>query len=147
MVKIIRPFQINTTGNRTTEEVVTAGNYDWTNGMVNGKNFPMRPMPEGPREIVYLEFDHNPTPEEAFAEAERRGLERPRYEDALFFGEQHPEEQRNASIVFLHEPWRGPRARLRVLVLGCVGRDRHLVLFCFGGRWFQRPRFAFVCKS
>ena len=139
-------FRIMTEGTRTTDGVIAAGNYDWKNDRVNGENFPMRPMPEGPREIVFLEFDHDPGSEEVLAEAARQGLERPRYEDALFFGEQYPEEQRKAPIVFLHEPWRDPRRVLGVLVLSCLGRDRSLVLDYFDGGWGQRCRFAFVRK-
>ena len=139
-------FRIMTGGTRTTEEVVAAGNYGWKNDLVNGKNFPMRPMPEGPREIVLLEFDHDPGSEEVFAEAQRQGLERPVYEDALFFGEQHPEEQRKDPIVFLHEPWQHQNGNLDVLVLDCVGRNRDLFLNYFGSRWLQRCRFAFVRK-
>ena len=138
-------FRIMTGGTRTTEEVVAAGNYNWKNDLVNGKNFPMRPMPEGPREIVFLEFDHDPGSEEVLAEAQRQGLERPLYEDALFFGEQHPEEQRNAPIVFLHKPWQCPHGLLRVLVLDCDDGNR-LILNYFDGSWRQRCRFAFVRK-
>ena len=139
-------FRIMTEGTRTTDGVIAAGNYDWKNDRVNGENFPMRPMPEGPREIVFLEFDHDPGSEEVLAEAARQGLERPRYEDALFFGEQYPEEQRKAPIVFLHEPWESPGRGLDVLVLRCRGRSRSLHLSCFFSRWFRRCRFAFVRK-
>jgi hypothetical protein len=41
------------------------------------------------------------------AEAARRGLQAPTYEDALYFGIAHPDAQREAPIVFLHEPWVG----------------------------------------
>ncbi|OGM95309.1 hypothetical protein A2524_04540 [Candidatus Wolfebacteria bacterium RIFOXYD12_FULL_48_21] len=138
--KIVGSFRINTAGNRTTEEVVAAGNYDWTNDRVNGENFPMRPMPEGPRKIVYLEFEVNPYLEEkVLVEAQRQGLERPLYEDVLFFGEQYPEEQRKGPIAFLHEPWHGWRVGL--------GRDkagRGLGLNYFGGIYRRRCRFAFI---
>jgi hypothetical protein len=139
-------FRIMTGGNRTTEEVVAAGNYDWKNDWVNGKNFPMRPMSEGPREIVYLEFDYDPASEEVLAEAQRQGLERPRHDDVLFFGEQYLEEQRKAPVVFLHEPWHYPHRGLFVLVLYCGCRGRGLDLNYFGVRWRQRCRFAFVHK-
>ena len=139
-------FRIVTSGNRTTDEVIAAGNYDWKNDWVNGKNFSMRPMPEGPREIVFLEFDHDPGSEEVLAEAARQGLERPRYEDTLFFGEQHPEEQRNGPVVFFHKPWQDPSRSLRVLVLRCSGRGRGLDLDYFDYGWGQRCRFAFVRK-
>ena len=139
-------FRIMTGGTRTTDEVITAGNYGWKNDLVNGKNFPMRPMPEGPREIVFLEFDHDPGSEEVLAEAQRQGLERPVYEDTLFFGEQYSEEQRNGPVVFLHEPWQNPHGRLFVLVLNCDDRDRRLGLVYFDGSWTPWCRFAFVRK-
>lgn len=139
-------FRIMTVGNRTADEVITAGNYDWKNDLVNGKNFPMRPMPEGPREIVYLEFNHDLGSEEVLTEAQRQGLERPLYEDTLFFGEQHPEEQRKGPIVFLHEPWQDPIGNLLVLVLSCNDRGRNPHLGYFGSRWDRRCRFAFVRK-
>jgi len=138
--------RIMTGGTRTTDEVIAAGSYGWANDLVNGENFPMRPMPEGHREIVYLEFDHNPSSEEVLAEAKRQGLERPRYEDALFFGEQHPEEQRKAPVVFLHEPWQSPNGSLDVLVLYCYDRRRDLSLRYFGDGWDRRWRFAVVRK-
>lgn len=144
--QIVGQFQIDATGTRTTDKVVAAGNYDWKNDWVNGKNFPMRPIPEGHREIVLMEFDHDHSSEEVLAEAERQGLERPRYEDALFFGEQHPEEQRKNPIVFLHEPWQCPLRVLSVLVFYCVDRGRSMHLTYFVNKWRQRCRFAFVQK-
>lgn len=137
-------FPIMAGGTRTTDEVIVAGNYDGKNAWVNGESFPMRPMPEGPREIVFLEFDHEPDSEEVLAEAARQSLERPRYEDALFFGEQHPEEQRECPIVFLHEP---THCNLRVLVLLCLDWGRVLDLNYFDGVWRRQCRFAFVRKS
>ncbi|KKU53835.1 MAG: hypothetical protein UX76_C0009G0025 [Candidatus Wolfebacteria bacterium GW2011_GWC1_47_103] len=41
-------FRIMTGGTRTTDEVIEAGNYGWTNDMVNGKNFPSIMIP-GPK--------------------------------------------------------------------------------------------------
>jgi len=133
-------------GNRTTEEIIAAGKYDWKSSRVNGKNFPMRRIPEGPREIVLLEFDRKPANDEVLVKARRQGLERPRYEDALLFGEQYPEEQRKASIVFLHEPWKCFFCEQHVLVLNCDNGRRGLCMRYFGYRWGRRCRFAFVRK-
>ena len=107
---IVGSFQINTTGNRTTEEVVAAGKYEEVVRCIN-LNYPLRPMPEGGREIVLMQFKHDPkfpvvlTSELAIEVAKRHGLERPRYEDVLFFGEQYPKKGQNQeSVVFLHDP-------------------------------------------
>lgn len=133
--------------NRTTEEVVAAGRYDWKDDAITTKNFPMRSRPEGKIEIEYLEFDYDPTSEQVLAEAKKRGnLERPTYEDALLFGEQHPEEQRKNPIVFLHERQAMDGAR-HVLVLLVRDAERNLRLDWFDGRWYRYCRFAFVRKS
>ncbi|OGM95308.1 hypothetical protein A2524_04535 [Candidatus Wolfebacteria bacterium RIFOXYD12_FULL_48_21] len=149
MVKIIGPFQINTAGNRTTEDVVAAGNYSWASEIVNGVNFPMRPMPEGLREIVILEFDHLPTQDQMLRVVSGQDLDFPRHEDALFFGEQYPDEQCNGSIVFLHEPWKCLGDGSFVLVLQCDSADkkRGLGLTTVGLIGTRNRRFAFVCKS
>lgn len=136
-------FRIMVGSTRATEEIIAASNYGWKVGLINNKNFPMRPMPEGLRRIAFLQFDHDPYTEEVLAEAKRQGLERPRYEDALFFGEQCPEEQHTAPVVFLHEPW---SRRGRVLVLDYDGRVSGLFLLRFDRKWPQRCRFAFVRK-
>ena len=69
------------------------------------------------RGIVLLEFDHAVTFEDVVAAARQRGLERPTYEDALYFGIAHPEVQRERPIIFLHEPWLGFFGRRDVLCL------------------------------
>jgi len=132
---------------RTTKEAVKAGNYDYANDNINNRNFPMRPRPVGEREIILLEFDYDPSSEQAIAEAEKQGLIRPDHEDALDFGEQFPEKQREHPIVFLHEPWQGPDGGLGVMVLGrSVSSERSLSLSGFRSGWGRHCRFAFVRK-
>ncbi len=132
---------------RTTEELVKAGNYNYANPNVNSTNFPVRPTKRGAREFVLLEFDHDPESEEVLAEAAKQNLDRPVYEDALYFGVEHPEVQRRQPVVFLHEPWRNPDGHLRVLSLwGDAGRRELDLLFYFARRWDRSCRFAFVRK-
>lgn len=131
---------------KTTEEAVKAGNYDWVNSNVNSQNFPMRLRLAGKKTIEFLEFDHDSTSDEVLAKAERRGLERPVYEDAFDFGEQFPEKQRERSIVFLHEPWQGPLGGLLVIVLHSDSVERLLSLDYFAYRWIRYSLFAFVRK-
>ncbi|OGY99831.1 MAG: hypothetical protein A2945_02445 [Candidatus Liptonbacteria bacterium RIFCSPLOWO2_01_FULL_52_25] len=139
-------FTLRVGGNRTTEQVVAAGHYDWVNPNITKEKFPMRLRPEGKIEIELLEFDFDPTSEQVLAEATKRGLERPMYEDALLFGEQHSEEQRKNTIVFLHEP-QVSDGFLSVVVLCAGGAGRGLGLDWFGGRWDRSYRFAFVRRS
>ncbi len=147
-------FTLRVSSSRSTDEVVAAGKYDWENNTINSQNFPMRELPEGTVEIEFLEFDYDPTSEQVLAEVERRNklnteytLERPMYEEALFFGEQYPQEQRKHPIVFLHEPWRDSVGGRRVVVLLEDASGRCLSLYWFDHGWFRRYRFAFVRKS
>lgn len=142
-----RNFCLKVGQRKTTEEAVMAGKYDWANNSINSHNFPMRLRTAGERRVIEpIEFGYDPTSEEVLAEAKKRGLERPVYEDTFDFGEQFPEEQRKRPIVFLHEPWQDPDGLRRVLVLDSYSSERGLYLYCFDYRWPRHYIFAFVRK-
>jgi hypothetical protein len=96
------------------------------------------------REMVLLEFDRDVTSEEAIAEAARLSLERPRHEDALYFGIEHADVQRERPVVFLHDPWLGYFGRRDVVCLWSNAGRRELGLEGFDERWSTHHRFAFV---
>ena len=73
-----------------------------------------------------------------------RGLERPVHEDALYFGIQHPDVQRDGPIVFLHEPWFGYFGRWDVIRLWENAGRREIGLGGFDDPWSPEHRFAFV---
>ncbi len=130
---------------RSTEELLEAGNYGYAHSCVNSENFPARHL--GAKrlcEIILLEFDHSVASEEAITEADRLGLERPMYEDALYFGIEYPDVQRERPVVFLHDPWFGFFGRRDVLCLWSNAGRRELGLEDFDGSWSQNYRFAFV---
>jgi hypothetical protein len=135
-----------TTGDgRSTEDLVRAGNYGYAHSCVISENFPVRHSGGAhTREIVLLEFNREVTSEEAVAEADGPGLERPTYEDALYFGIQHPEVQRERPLVFLHEPWHGYFGRRDVICLWTNAGRRELGLEGFDEPWSANYRFAFV---
>lgn len=139
-------FQIVVGGNRTTEEVIKAGKYDWVDPHIDSKSFPIESRRNDEVTIEIMEdsaFDLSS--EEAIRDADIfRGLERPSYEDALFFGEQFPEEQkRRREIVFLHTPWRDSSINDYVLALLSTSRGRELRLFPFNSKWHHSVAFAF----
>jgi hypothetical protein len=132
-------------GHRSTEALVAAGDYGYAHSCVTSENFPARPgSAEAVREIVLLEFDQEVTADEALGEAVRLGLERPTYEDALYFGMEHPDVQRAQPVVFLHEPWVGFFGRRDVLCLWENAGRRELGLEGFDDRFGRHYRFAFV---
>jgi hypothetical protein len=138
-------FQLEIGGNRTTEEVYVAGNYKMSAGNVNSQNFPMR-KGCGHRKIEIINFGREVTSEEVLVEAKKRGLERPDHEDALFFGEQFPEKQRECPIVFLHKPWEIRYRHFLVIELCMSSVGRCLWMGWFHESWACDCVFAFARK-
>jgi hypothetical protein len=138
-------YRIVVGGGRSTEELVTAGAYGYAHSCVSSENFPVRPADlRRVREIVLLELDQDVTSADVLAEAGRRGLAPPTYEDALWFGIAHPDVQLERPVVFLHDPWVGFFGRRDVLCLWSNAGRRELGLEGFDDRWSGRYRFAFV---
>ena len=133
---------------RSTEALVEAGRYGYAHSAVLSANFPARHA-GGPRtrELILLEFGHDVGATEAVAEAARRGLEPPTYEDALYFGIEHPDVQRERPVVFLHDPWYGYFGRRDVLLLWTNAGGRELGLEGFDDPLSRTYWFAFVRKA
>jgi len=140
-------YRITRASPRSTEQLVEAGGYGYAHSCVTSDNFPARAGAVGPAEIVLIGFEGAVTAAEALAEAARRGLERPTYEDALHFGAEHPEAQREHPIVFLHAPWVGYFGRRDVLSLWSNAGRRELGLEGFDDRFGPDCRFAFVAPG
>ncbi|MBI2065097.1 MAG: hypothetical protein HYT62_03545, partial [Candidatus Yanofskybacteria bacterium] len=134
-------FRLNVGGgNRTTEKVVVAGDYKWSNPNINSQLFPWRRR-QGKRTVELVDMtQHGFAPgsiytfSDALAVLVKLGLEQPVYEDGLLFGEQHPEKQREQPIMFPHEPvvvGGGPD----VVYLWSAADVRELGLSWAGDRW------------
>jgi hypothetical protein len=139
-------YRITRHGPRSTEQLVEAGQYGYAHSCVTSENFPVRARTKDPREdeIVLLAFDHEVNAAQALAEAARRGLDRPLYEDALDFDAEHPDVQREHPVIFLHDPWVGFFGRRDVLCLWSNAGRRELGLEGFDDTWDPRHRLAFV---
>lgn len=138
-------YRVTRGGPRSTDQLVEAGRYGYAHSCVTSENFPMRAGATAREsEIVLLAFDREVNAAEALAEAARLGLERPSYEDALYFGVEHPEVQQQHPVVFLHDPWVGFFGRRDVLCLWSNAGRRELGLEGFDDTWGPRHRFAFV---
>ena len=133
---------------RSTEELVAAANYGYCHSQVISDNFPARPFNGGlAREIVLLTFDHPVSSEAATAEAAEQGLERPFYEDALFFGIEYPDVQLAGPVAFLHDPWLGNHGRRDAICLSSNSGRRELGLEGFDDLWPANYRLAFVRRT
>lgn len=125
-----------------------AGGYGYAHSAVLSENFPARHA-GGPcvRHLVLLEFGRDVRAADVMAEAARRSLQPPTYEDALYFGIAHPDVQREGPILFLHEPWVGYFGRRDVLCLWDNAGRRELGLEGFDDVWGRHCRFAFVAPE
>jgi hypothetical protein len=137
-------FYLKPSRHQTTEDAIKAGKYDKVNEFINSQNFPLRFQTAKKRKIEFLEFNFDPTSDQVISEAHRRGLKRPCYEDALDFGEQYPDIQRDHPIAFLHVPWQDQYGGLAVMVLYGDNKERGIGLNYFHIRWFQSYLFAFL---
>jgi len=140
--KIGYVFKIVCQGSYTASELIRRGKYNWVNDQITDERFPIAEHAPTPRKIELVEFDYDPTSEEVLKDFRRRGLKRPTYEDGLYLGIQHPEEQKKRPIVFLHEPVQGSDGSLRVLVLHGRSGERRLRLGWFYGGWGRGYVFA-----
>ena len=138
-------YPITSGDGRTTEELVRAGKYGYAHSCVESANFPARnSVGQRAREVVLLAFDHEITTEQALVESVRLGLGRPMYEDALYFGIEHPDVQLAGPVVFLHEPWVGFYGRRDALCLWSNAGRRELGLEDFDSPWSPDFRLAFI---
>ena len=137
-------YRIAVGDGRSTDELVEAGRYGYAHSCVTSENFPARPQAARTREIVLVAPGRPIGAPEALAQAAVRGLAAPSYEDALYFGIAHPDAQREAPIVFLHEPWCGFFGRRDVLCLWENAGRRELGLEGIDGDFASEVRFAFV---
>jgi len=74
-------------------------------------------------------------------------LERPYYEDALYFGIKYLEAQLETPVAFLHNPWLGNHGRRDAICLWKNEGGQELGLQGFDGLWPEHYRPAFVRPS
>jgi len=137
-------YRITVGDGRSTEQVVATGDYGYAHSCVISENFPLKSLGVKTRDLVLLEFVDDVMSNDAIAEAARLDLTRPTYEDALYFGAQHRDVQRQRPVVFLHEPWLGYFGRLDVLCLWTNAGRRELGLVGFDDPRTSDDWLAFV---
>ena len=112
------------------------------------ENFPARHAGgRRSRSIVLVDLGRDAMAADVMTEAARLGLQPTTYEDALYFGIEHPEVQRARPVIFLHEPWLGYFGRRDVLCLWENAGRRELGLEGYDEVWGPQFRFAFVLPA
>ena len=127
------------------DQMIAAGNYDWTNSDITAKRFPVQGEGIERFEAKVFHFDRTMSSEAAVDAIKAAGFEPGKTEHLLAFGEKYPEEQRKYPIIALGSV---------ALVDGhrcapCLFRhdaERYLHLFWWDDDWRGYYRFLAVRK-
>ena len=127
------------------EQMIAAGNYDWTNSDITAKRF--SPKGEGTEqfEAKIFHFDRNISSEAAVEAIKVAGWEPGKIEHLLAFGAKYPEEQRKYPIIGLGSVAKVDGYRY-VPDLDEGGRERDLDLDWWDDVWSDGCRFLAVRK-
>jgi len=124
-------------GERTIAQLIVAGNYDWWNQDINGKNFPIAPRNRDEYNLELIQFEKRASEKKILEDLASKGLEIADIVDLLEFGEKYPEEQKRFIIREIGSAWTNPEGEKHVVVLGMIEGKRILQLFVchdeFGG--------------
>jgi hypothetical protein len=125
--------------------MIAAGRYDWKNGDITAKRFPIEGKGTVEFEAVLIHFNRNISSENAKKQIEEAGYEAAKTEHVLSFGANYPEEQRKFPIVALGSV-AGVGGRRHVLFLGRGDSGRGLDFDWWFGDWGSDCRFLAVRK-
>ena len=132
--------------NRSVEDGIKAGNYDWKNNDITSKHFPSQET--GSREVVIelFHFGKDMSTDEVLAELDKQGYRPATLKELLPLGEKYPNLQREFPIIALGSVWRDSNGNRFCPYLGRDGSERNLDLRWVGRRWGDGCRFAVVRK-
>jgi len=142
-------FDLSVDYSRTVQEMIEAGNYDWTNNDITEKIFPLPTELSGQKTTVsskLFHFNRLISSEDAINEMDAAGFRPATLAELLALGEAHPELQKEFPIVALSSVWRDAYGDRHVPVLFFVDYRRGLGLGWFGRDWGSDYRFLGVRK-
>lgn len=131
---------------RSVEDGVKAGNYDWSSEIITSENFPTSRSGRASIYIELVHFDRDISTEQALKELDRGGLRPTELHELLAFGEKYPDVQCEFLVIALGSVWRGPDGDHAVPYLSLDGSERGLSLSWFEDDWGDGCRFAAVRK-
>lgn len=119
---------------RTVQEMINAGNYDWTNNDITVKHFPLPTELSGkkvPVSTKLFHFNRSISSKDATSEMDKAGYRPATLAELLALGEAHPELQKEFPLVALGSVWRYARVDRLVpfLYFVLIKRELHLHWF------------------
>jgi len=132
--------------NRSVEDGVKAGQYDYANSDITSKHFPTERMgmPEVAVELIH--FNRDISTDEAIHELDRMGYRPADLHELLALGEKYPDLQREFPVIALGSVWQKPGGFRSCAYLDGNDSRRYLYLDWVDFRWDDYCRFAAVRK-
>lgn len=139
-------FTVTIDYNQTLEQMIATGRYDWKDGDINVKHFPL--IGSGRFEIALelIHFNRVINTSDALKEIDQRGYCPGTIAELLALGAAQPELQQQFPIIALDSVWLSPDGRRRVALLGEDASERSLCLGWFEYDWYEYCRFLVVRK-
>ncbi len=139
------PVSIDRT--RSVEEMIRAGQYDYVNPVINGKNFKVEESGETNPKVLVIGFgEYIKSTEEVLKRLNELGLRPAHFEELVAVGETRRELQRKFPIFALGSGWQRPGGYRFIPYLDDWDGQRELLLNSFENVWFEDYRFAAVRK-
>ncbi len=132
--------------NMSLAEMIKVGKYDYVNGEIASKNFPI--MGSGKVDISFelVHLNKSASSEEVLLHMEKNNLRPATLAELLAFGAKYPEIQREFPVACLGSSWVGRGGLRNVPCLGRYDSERSLYLYWFGDDWDDCWRFLAVRK-
>ncbi len=145
-LKPLNIYPLSVDYNRSIEEGIKAGKYDWFNNDITSSHFPSEEtgIKEVPLDLIH--FGKDKTTDEVLSELDKTGMRPVTLKELLALSEKHPDLQREFPIIALGSVWQDPGGGRCCADLDGSGSERGLGLCWVGGRWDDGCRFAAVRK-
>jgi hypothetical protein len=131
---------------RSVEELLKAGGYDWADENITAKNFPSKRNGMADLEIVVIEFKNGFKSDDVVEWLDKHSFRPAELPELLAFGEEHLDMQCNCSVVALGSWWHDRSDYRRVPCLDVNSDQRKLGLVWWGHKWESNYRFTAIRK-
>lgn len=127
-------------------DLIKACGFDWVNGNITEKTFPITQRPNGNVEMRVFRFHRAISSDEAVQEMGKEGYRPAELPEGLAYAKANPDEQRQYQIALLGSAWRGWGGDRGVPYLWYDSGGRGLNFGWYGSRWDEDVRFLAVRK-
>jgi len=147
--KLAKKFILNVDYSKTLQQMLTDGNYDWTDSDISEKNFHLITEINDDKRSVSAKlfcFGRNISSQEVISKIKKAGYRPATITELLVLGKNYPKIQKKFSVVALGSVWHNAGGFRYVPVLGFSNRGRGVVLSWYDGRWSDHFYFLAINK-